>query len=151
MKKIGLLVLFGGALVAVGCTSLLKSYPYSMVNPNVSLQPLARDQYVILGDVEGRAEGARLFGFIPLNQGQPKTFSGNLSQGMAAKISARMQGIAQMGPTEQEALYNAMESQPDADGIIAIRIIKGELTHIPFIFTKESVTLKGKAIKIKKD
>jgi hypothetical protein len=151
MKKMGLLTLLGVTLVTVGCTKIFKGYPYSMVNPNVSLQPLSRDQYVILGDVEGRAEGGYLFGFIPLNGGQPKTFSGNLSQGMAAKISARMQGIAEMGPIEQEALYNAMESQPDADGIIAIRIIKGEMTHIPFLFTKESVTLKGKAIKIKKD
>ena len=49
----------------------------------------------------------------------------------------------------EAALYNAMESQPDADGLVAVRVIKGDVTDFK-IFKKWSVTVKGKAIKIKK-
>lgn len=143
-----LLYLVGVAVLLTGCTSVFKRYPFSMINSNVSLEPLKRDQYVILGDVEGRSEGGYLFGIIPIPfaVGGTKVVSGSLSEGIQAKMQA-----PGLGKIEQQALYNALESQPDADGIIAVRVIKGQRVNLPFIYKQETVTIKGKAIKIKKD
>ena len=127
-----------------GCTAAFKNYPYSMVNSAVSLEPLKREEYTVLGDVEGRAEGS-CFLWACSVEGGPKFFSGTLVQGLQAEMVA-----PSMGPIGQAALYNAMEAQPDADGIIAVRVIKGEVTNM-IIFSKETIIIKGKAIKIKKD
>ena len=129
-----------------GCTSVFKRYPYGMIDPTVSLQPLSRDQYLVLGDVTGQSRGGYLFGFIPTMMGGPKVVSGSLNDSVASRLQA-----PGLGKIEQQALYNALESQPDADGIIALRVIKGEEMKIPLLYTEISVTIKGKAVKIKKD
>ena len=153
MRQLSLLL--GIALLTTACTTVFKRYPFSMINPSVFLEPLKRDQYTILGDIEGRSEGGYLFRFIPVPfaVGGTKAVSGSLSEGMEAKIQAmgRGQVVAGLGKIEQQALYNALEGQPDADGIIAVRVIKGMRMEIPLLYWKEQVTIKGKAIKIKKD
>jgi len=144
MNRIGTGLLFGALLLTTGCTAMLKSYPYSMAGTKTTLAPLQRDQYEILGDVDGRAEGSTILGFQSIEGGN-KNFSGSFGGGFAMGIMT--EGLDAI---EQAALYNAMESQPDADGIIAVRIIKGESFSLGFLFSKESVEIKGKAIKIKK-
>ena len=75
-------------------------------------------------------------------------------------VALRKKGIARrdlikgrlanrLSAVEQTALYNAMESQPEADGLIAVKVTKEELTRVPFIFKKMRVTIKGKAVKVK--
>jgi len=142
-KRIGLGLLFGGIVLTAGCTASLKSYPYSMAGTHTMLAPLQRDQYEILGDVDGRAEGTTILWFIHITEGGSKLFSGGFGGGIQGAL------MGGMNPIEQAALYNAMESQPDADGVIAVRVIKGDLFDCG-VFKKESYEIKGKAIKIKK-
>jgi hypothetical protein len=138
MKRMHLAMLMGMAVLLTGCVSSVKKYPYGMMNTGLSLSALTRDQYEILGDVEGRASGTRIL-LWTMTEGGNKSFAGNL--GMM---------LGQRGDKVFEAaLYNAMESQPDADGLVAVRVIKGDVTDFK-IFKKWSVTVKGKAIKIKK-
>ena len=144
VNRIGLGLLFGGIVMTAGCAASLKSYPYSMAGTKTTLAPLQRDQYEILGDVDGRAEGSTILGFSSIEGGN-KNFTGSFGGGMP--MGVMMEGLDTI---EQAALYNAMESQPDADGIIAVRVIKGDLFSLGFLFSKESVEIKGKAIKIKK-
>lgn len=160
-KCLGALVAVAGTMFLSGCSGSFKAYPHSMVDTALRLDSLKRDQYVILADVEGRAEGSVLFHFFEFPLNNKKTFTGSMGnegpKGGIGEMVMKMQGqggagmSAGMSKIEQAALYNAMESQPDADGIVALRIIKGEYLVIPGLFKKASVTIKGKAIKIKKD
>ncbi|MFA5138798.1 MAG: hypothetical protein WC728_06140 [Elusimicrobiota bacterium] len=165
MRK-SLLFVLGTVLLLTGCVGSIKKYPYGMMNPTLSLDPLERGEYVILGDVEGRAQGTEIFG-IPIIDGGTKQMVASLATPQAEGVGAILrvykdvatlgilkgrkpaQGPSRLTIVEQAALYNAMESQPEADGLVAVRITKGEMTRIPFIFKKYTVTITGKAIKIK--
>ncbi|MFA5138799.1 MAG: hypothetical protein WC728_06145 [Elusimicrobiota bacterium] len=143
MKRMHLAMLVGMAVLLTGCVSSIKKYPYGMMNTGLSLNSLARDQYEILSDVEGRASASQIL-FFKFTEGGNKSFSGSLASGRQEFL------MGGADPVIQAALYNAMESQPDADGIVAVRVIKGEQTVVPLLFKKITVTLKGKAIKVKK-
>jgi len=166
----------GGLLLAgtvflsmtTACTASLKSCPYAMMDTHVSLKPLARKNYMVLGSVEGSAHCSGFFGgCIPDGGDKDRHFSGSLmplfnieARQQALRMSARPQGEGDaeldappmaLNAVEQVALYNAMASRPDADGIINLIITKGTVTRIPIAFgyTEESVTVRATAIKIK--
>lgn len=146
MNSIKRILFMAGLLLSQGgCTTRLKIYPYGMVNPAVSLEPLKRNQYVILGDVQGTAEETYLLGFIPLHS------EGSL--GVGGRIEKKFSEIQGQGLNgiEQKALYNALEKRPDADGVIAVRVVKATRTGFAFFYSTKYVVVKGKAIRIKTD
>ena len=157
--KMGLLLLAGAAFMTTGCAASLKSYPYTMMDTHVHLKPLSRKDYKVLGAIEGTAHCSGIFGAcIPDGGDKDKHFNGSLmsefalAQARARKMSSP-QGDGEelpmeLSPVEQAALYNAMEKQPEADGIINLVITKGTMTNY-VIFTEETVTVRATAIKIK--
>ena len=88
--------------------------------------------YDVIGDAKGTATGETLFGFIPLS------FGGESKKGQLA-------GSLILNPIESAAYYNAIESVPTADALIATRSTREVKNYI--VYVKETVTVKGKAIR----
>jgi len=86
--------------------------------------------YDVLGPAIGTSSRGMLFGFIALG-GENK--------------SGQLAGMMFMNPVEAAAVYNAIESVPTADALIAPRWEKTTSNY--FIYTEEKVTVKGKAIR----
>jgi hypothetical protein len=174
--KIGLFLLIGTAFMTSGCTASLKSYPFSMMDTSVRLNHLDRKDYQVLGSVEGTAHYSSFLGFGGIDGGNRAlrgTFvavpggslismivnvetlglvGGNASAkgGHAAGNGDTDEMLPEpMSPTESAAAYDAMEKQPDADGLINVIITKGERTSFGWLYTDETITLKATAIKIK--
>lgn len=117
--------------LSTGCSSLHNSVPET--NPSLLLRSAAT--FDVLGPVEATAEGAYLFRFIGLGI-ENKT--GCIGSGLAPAFYT---------PVQKVAVYNAIESMPEADAIIAPR---WEITHknkYLFFYVEETVTLKAKAIR----
>ena len=118
--------------------------------------------YAVLGSVEGSAHCFGLFGACGVDgDDKNKQFVGILTPVAGAQTAqraimyTRLQGNAELDemPTplsavEQAALFNAMASQPDADGVINLVISKGTTNHF-LIGREETVTVRATAIKIK--
>lgn len=143
MNRTKPLLLIAICCLSAACTTDIKKYPFGMVNPNVSLEPLKRNEYTILGDVQGESEETTLFGFIPIHSGGNLLVNGSLGD--------KLHYFHSLGRVEQQALFNALEKQPMADGIIAVRIIKATRSGLAFLYSTKSVTIKGKAIRIRVD
>lgn len=86
--------------------------------------------YDVLGEATGTSSGGKLFGLFRLG-GERKV--GQLS------------GSFLVNPVESAAVYNAIESVPTADALIAPRWSKEVSNYI--IYMSETVTVKGKAIR----
>lgn len=129
MKRVlSLAVLTTGMALLSGCVSYINQVPGAAV----PLKPLeSTATYDVLGDAKGTATGAYLFGFIPL--------------GMESKSGSIGYGLSMADPVQQIAVYNAIESVPTADALIAPRFDATVSNYI--IYREKTVTVKGKAIR----
>jgi hypothetical protein len=110
-----------------GCVSYSNSLPYGPA-PLLELKTTAT--YDVIGDATGTATGAKLFGFIPIG---------------GEKKSGMVGGMIQLDPVAKTAIYNAIESVPTADSLLAPRYSVKVSDYV--IYTEETVTVKGKAIR----
>ena len=85
--------------------------------------------YDVLGEATGTSTGGRLFGIFAIG--------GEAKNGQS--------GAFIMNPIEAAAVYNAIESVPTADALIATRMSKDVKNY--FVYAKETVTVKGKAVR----
>ena len=127
-KFCGVLVLASAGLFISGCMSASNSVPGGGV-PISALGTTAT--YDIIGDAVGTSSGAKLFGFIPI--------------GCEQKFGQIAGGYPIMNPIARAAVYNAVESAPTADAILAPRFSTKSKNYV--VFSEETVTVKGKAIR----
>lgn len=126
-KSCFMMVLASAMIGTTGCVSSFNRMPQG----SVALAPLTTTAtYDIVGDATGTAKGGWLFGFIPV-VGEDK--------------------YGQMGNTlvtssvEREAMYNAIESVPTADALLAPRFSSTHSNYL--VYRSKTVTVKGKAIR----
>jgi len=119
------------ALTALSFTGCI-SYNNQVPTGNIPLKPIETTAtYDVLGDAKGTATGSFLFGCIKLGD-QYK--SGSIgSFGMLAD------------PVQQAAIYDAIESVPTADALIAPRFTSTTTSYV--VYSEKTVTVKGKAIR----
>lgn len=86
--------------------------------------------YDVIGEATGTSTGGKLFGILRVG-GEDKI--------------GQLAGSLIMNPVESAAVYNAIESVPTADALMATRMSKEIKNYI--IFSQETVTVKGKAIR----
>lgn len=133
MKLLNIIAIAATAAGLAGCQTSYNAIQ-SAGSPSVSLAPMATQaSYEILGDAKGTSSGAILFGVFKL-EGEDK--SGSVGMRFLKD------------PVKDAATYNAIESVPGADAIIATRSEREVTDWI--IYKKETVTVKGKAIRYKK-
>lgn len=112
----------------------------SVSSPAVGLEMKSTATYDIIGDATGTSTGAMLFGFIPIGC---ENKYGEMGQPFYAGGFVKFQS-----PVEAAAIYNAIESVPTADAIMAPRFVREGSNYI--VYRKETVTVKGKAIRYNK-
>lgn len=117
--------------LGTGCTSLRNVTQ----EKDPSLYVRTRATFDILGPVEASAEGAYVLGFIGIGI-ENKT--GCIGSGLAPAFYT---------PVQKVAVYNAIESMPEADAIIAPRWEIKRSNKYLFFYVEEKVTLKAKAIR----
>ena len=137
MLVMGCIVIAG---LFVGCTTMAKGMP----SVSVPLQGLnTTDSYYIIGPAEGTSTGGYLFGFIPVGV---EYKAGSIAG--AGQMSLLRGGAGRPGgfsPVARAAVYNAIESVPEADALLAPRWEK--VTKNYLIYSEQTVTVKGKAVR----
>jgi len=140
--------------LVAGCSSMANSVP----GVGVPLWIDTPDSFEIIGRVQGTSTGGYLFGFIPIGVenktgaiasapsggGQPpggilrSIFPFNL-------IIAAASSPGGYDPVARAAVYNAIESVPNADALLAPRWNSLKKNYI--IYSEKTVTVKGKAVR----
>lgn len=110
-----------------GCVTHMNSAPYGSV-PLEQLKTTAT--YDVIGDATGTATGGKLFGIIPIG---------------GEKKYGQVGSMIQLNPVAKSAVYNAIESVPTADALLAPRYVHKISNYVVYI--EETVTVKGKAIR----
>jgi hypothetical protein len=128
MKKLCFMTILASAMIGTtGCVS----YSNRMPQGGVALEPLKTTAtYDIVGDATGTAKGEWLFGFMRVG-GEDK--SGQMGNGL---VTSSVEGAA---------MYNAIESVPTADALLAPRFSSTHSNY--FFYRSKTVTVKGKAIR----
>ncbi len=133
MKLLKLTAVAATAAILTSCQYTKLAVPGDQLPLDVKAIQLDA-KYEVIGDAVGTSSGATLFGFINIG-GESKT--GNLIGGP----------LSIMDPINDAALYNAIESVEGADGLVAARTLREGKDW--FIYKKETVTIKGKAVRLK--
>ena len=131
MRNVSLVLLLLAVVMSAGCSMSGNSIPQGYVG-RIGLQNMSTtSSYEILGPAEGTSTGGRLFFIIPI--GMENKF-GNI-------------GVMNpfQNPVQAAAVYNAIESVPDADMIIAPRFSIVSKNYL--IYREDTVTVKGKAVR----
>jgi hypothetical protein len=101
---------------------------------------LKRSEYVIIGEIEGTASVETYFWFVGSDFFEPKR---NNKAGVIGSYAGSSRA-------EAMAIYNAIE-KVDADAILAPRFESKLYTGPLGFYSSETVTVKGKALRIKTD
>lgn len=116
-----------------GCQSYLNVSPLGAVEPVQLAELKTTATYDIIGEAQGSATGGRLFGFIPVG-GENKV--------------GQVGSMIIVNPVVRAAIYNAIESVPTADTLLAPRYSIKSSNYI--IYSEQTVTVKGKAVRYNK-
>jgi len=113
-------------IIMSSCTTLNRSIQTVPVQ-SVSIEPLNRDEYVIMDEVEGYGFASSIFIF---------------------DIGSGFSGNDYVSRAKAKALYDAISKIEGADAIIAPRI-EVEIFKVPLFYREATVKVKAKAIRIK--
>ncbi len=129
MKKASIVAILASASLGLtGCITASNSASRGEI-PLAALSTTAT--YDVIGDAVGTSSGAMLFGIIPI--------------GCENKIGQIGGGAPILNPVVGAAVYNAIESVPTADALLATRVSTKSKNYI--IYKEDTVTVKGKAIR----
>ena len=141
-----------------GCTAMSNSVPGASV-PLEGLDTSA--SYEIMGPAQGTSTGGVLFWFIPIGrENKSGVVATQLAQAQKTKVnfanpfwpfawlanSVSTRTSATLDPIMSAAIYNAIESVPDADALLAPRWQATKKSY--FIYSERTLTVKGKCIRI---
>jgi hypothetical protein len=132
MRNVSLVLLLLAVAMSAGCSMSSNTIPQGYVGALQLGNMSTNSSYEILGPAEGTSKGGFLFGFIPL--GMEKKFG---------SIGPRINPF--QNPVQAAAVYNAIESVPDADMIVAPRF--STVSNNYLVYREDTVTVKGKAVR----
>lgn len=132
MRNVSLVLLLLAVAMSAGCSMSSNSIPQGFIAPIELRNMSTNSSYEIIGPAEGTSTGGFLFGFIPV--GMEKKFG---------SIGPRINPF--QNPVQAAAVYNAIESVPDADLIIAPRFSTVSRNYL--VYREDTVTVKGKAVR----
>lgn len=148
------LLVTGLAIIGIGCGSIGKSAPHSQLGMVANLE---RDDIEIIRTVEGEStKKSILFGSIQVIDGEKykvlwipffQDKGAGALQESPGLLGAILKPFTPVSVIDR-AYYDALAETPDADTVF-YKTSTQERRGIPLLFTTESVTLRGKAAKIK--
>jgi len=140
MKKYNILLLLLIVMGIASCVARRNTMPVSMLNTQVNFN---YDDIEYIGDVTGTSVQSYLFGVIPIGgrRNHVGVFTGGFNNPqIIPNINLPRRGL-------NNALYDALQSKPDADYVIPVSY-KVETNFMPF-GRKVTLTVRAKAIKIR--
>ena len=148
-KRLGVVVLLVGVLpVLPGCNAAQKMIPHMGFGGLNIEADIARSDIVVLDRVEGSSTRSEyLFGAIQIVDGDKLILFGIKFFKDKFVLTPRAAGYLLTG---ERAYYKALEAHPDADAVFA-KAWEWEQAGIPLLFYNETVTFKGKAVRLKAD
>jgi hypothetical protein len=121
-----------------GCSSLSAGIGMAGT-PKIAIEGLKRNEYQILGEVEGNATArSAFFGIVKWG---PNEGVGNDLPGAFATVKERAYAAA---------AYDAISKVPDADSLLEPRW-NAKTWSVPGLYAGATVTVKAKAIRVKPD
>ncbi len=119
----------------IGCSGLSTAIPEGQPELKIS----TNTTWEVIGSAEGSSSGVMVLGIIPIGM-----------ENKAGFIAGRTNYFRAYDPIAHNrvmraAIYNAIESVPDADALIAPRY--EAKTRNFLLFQTQSITVKGKAIR----
>ena len=148
---VGLAACCAAAMLLGGCGTAQKTSPHMSFGDMEMKADLQRSDIVVLDRVEGTSTCQTIF------FGVVKIIDGDKLQLFGIKFFKDKYTYFKQGPIESpfvqvvdRAYYKALEQHPDADAVFQ-KSMDHETEGIPLLCEKESVTFKGKAVKIKAD
>ena len=138
------------SVVSSGCGSAQKMTPHFGFGQLSMEAQIQRGDIVVLDRVEGSSSKTTvLFGLIEIIDGDKLRLFG-IKFFKDKYVWENTSGWFSVASTVNRAYYKALEAQPDADAVF-YKGFEREDGGIPLLFHNETVTLKGKAIKLKAD
>lgn len=136
MKKTYLL--YGIAIIVLlsGCSANLKNVQPVGIK-NLELAPLTSSEYEIVKDVTGKATVTTILMFIRI---EGRNNYGFLASNLGMMTTTDL--------AKSNAIYNAINSNEGIDALLCPKFTM-KSTGIPLLYSKTTVTVKGKGIKIK--
>jgi len=131
-------VVIGGLLLGIGagCSTRIARIPIVPV-PELKIEALTRADYRVIGPAQGEATASAVFLFpLPICW---VTVSGGGTYMFRLNASRRARDLA---------MYNAVESVPNADAMLTPRF-KDERSSVFVWYTRHHSVVTGKAIEIK--
>jgi len=156
IKKIACLLMLGSiALLPFGCTlnKEIKSeeyYTQKFPFHNIQFTPLNRQDYIIIGDVVGKATAIRNNKTFQVRLISPEVYVT-----VNTVVTYSVPDYYNFDLIEQAAIYDALSKIEGADALIAIKVKRQEIitgdVRDQDSTRKIEVEVRGKAIKIKTD
>ncbi|MCW5828574.1 MAG: hypothetical protein KIT79_04570 [Deltaproteobacteria bacterium] len=140
---------FAALALSAGCASYANSNPTIGVGGFDFEKWKKGTDYELVGDTQGQACKALLFGFITL-EGEAKVGTlETVSVGQGGTSFADMlKGLFGGGPSATSAAkYNAIEAFKGADFILPTRSKSDKTDYL--VYNRECVTITGKAVRVK--
>lgn len=140
------------ALAATGCAGSQKVMP-SMRFGSMGIETnFDRDDVVVLDTVTGTSTTDRRFFFVSFVDGDKvRVFGIPFFKDKYTFSEPGFPIIGNLFPgTADRAYYNALEKTPDADFVL-VKSFDHESSGIPWLWERETVTFRGKAMKVRAD
>lgn len=141
------LLVFGAMLVLPGCGTAQRMTPHMGFSLEAQID---REDIVVLDRVEGSSTTTSfLFGLIRIIDEDKLQLFG--IKFFKDKYVVKPDGTGSLtANTSNRAYYKALEGHPEADAVFR-KNFEREEAGLPWLFHTETVTFKGKAIKLKAD
>jgi len=163
MKLIAISLMF---VLLNGCVYIANKAPGTSLNTPPTQMDTAKIDYDVIGDVQGEATIYRILG-IPTNLFLSHDTPGIMVSDMDVviqlengNVKSRPSGLfswlsrlyfrKQFTAVEREALYDALQKNPNTDGLIAVRTVNYEKRNF-MIYQYYTASVKARAIKIRQN
>ena len=143
-------------LIATGCSAAQKRMPHVGIGSFSLEGNMERKDFVIMGSVEGSSQTTSILcGLVQMIDGDNLKlfgipfFTDKFTYFSEDTTFSNLTGIRFVTP-EDRAYYKALEKTPDAD-VVLVKSMDRESFTIPFIYGRNSVPFRGKAMELKHD
>lgn len=126
------------AMFALNCKTAQKTTNEIGVDV-LKFERLKRSEYKIIGNVTGSSNTQTILGIFQLGV-----------EKQASYVDATPDAPEKISAADRAAIYNALESAPDADAVILPRFER-DIFAIPLLYRQVKVTVRAKAISLNSD
>jgi hypothetical protein len=135
MKSVKVIMSLVCLSAVCGCVGMSSSIPKAQL----ALKELeTKATYDVIGPAKGTSTGGTVFFIFPVGM--------ETKVGVVGNALMEWGGGAMYSPVQKAAVYNAIESVPGADALLAPRFDSTYKNYL--IYQEETVTVKGKAVRI---